>query len=124
MAVGAIEPAFWNELLEKLGLDAGKVPLQSDRTKWPQMRSQMQDVFAEHTQAHWTSVFEGSDACVSPILDREQCMSDQHNVARGMFTDDGMPMPAPILCSTPGRPGYAGNSGDGDLLANAEEVGW
>ena len=124
MAVGAIEPAFWSELLEKLGLDAAEVPAQSDRTKWPELRSLMRDVFAKHTQAHWTRVFEGSDACVSPILDREQCMSDRHNVARGMFTEDGMPTPAPILCSTPGRPGYAGKSGDGELLASVENVRW
>ena len=125
MAVGAIEAQFWRELLEILGLDPLMIPEQRDRSKWPELRELLTLKFAEQTQEYWIEQFDGSDACVSPVLDRTQSMEDPHNVARSMYTEDGMPNPSPRLSRTPGfAAATRSSSGDGSTLKAIEDVGW
>ena len=67
MAVGALEPAFYDELLGRLGID----PADGDRndpSSWPALRQRIADAFATRTRDEWTEVFAGSDACVAPVL--------------------------------------------------------
>jgi alpha-methylacyl-CoA racemase len=96
VAVGAIEPRFFEALLRGLGLDPGVVGDQSDRTCWPEMRSLLGARFLEHDRHHWESVFSGSDACVAPVLDLVEARTHPHNAHRGTFVDvDGVSQPAP-----------------------------
>jgi alpha-methylacyl-CoA racemase len=96
MAVGALEPKFYGELLDKLGLRPDDLPPQADRERWPELRERLEAVFRTRTRAEWTDVFEGSDACVAPVLGLSEARAHPHNRARGTFTlVDGSPQPAP-----------------------------
>ena len=60
--------------------------------------------FATRTQAEWTEVFEGTDACVGPILPITEAMDHPHLAAREVFVEaDGIrqPAPAPRFSRTP-----------------------
>ncbi|HUY47698.1 MAG TPA: CaiB/BaiF CoA-transferase family protein [Streptosporangiaceae bacterium] len=104
VAVGALEPKFYAELLIRLGLDTAGLPSQYDRSGWPALRAQFTRVFAERTQAEWAAVFDGSDACVAPVLSMADAPGHPHNAARGTFIDVGgvvQPAPAPRFSRTP-----------------------
>ena len=105
MAVGAVEKRFYDELIQRLGLAKDALPGQNDRARWDELRARLAAVFATKTREEWTRVFEGSDACVSPVLDMEECVDDPHIVARETFKRrDGViePGPAPRFSRTPG----------------------
>ena len=67
MAVGALEPQFYAELLDRLGL-TGEAPDRDDPENWPRLRELLAETFRQRTQQEWTEVFSGSDACVAPVL--------------------------------------------------------
>ncbi|MCP2624966.1 CaiB/BaiF CoA transferase family protein [Mycolicibacterium smegmatis] len=108
MAVGAIEPQFYAELLKGLGLDGADLPAQNDISRWPELREVFTKAFAAHDRAHWTKVFEGTDACTTPVLSFAEVLDEPHVVERNTFYDDEgnlQPMPAPRFSRTqPGRP--------------------
>lgn len=104
VAVGALEPPFYAELLDRLGLDPDEWP-QGDAARWPAQRAELARIFASRTRDEWEEVFAGSDACVAPVLDLEEARSHPHLEARGTFIDVGrtpQPAPAPRLSRTPG----------------------
>lgn len=103
MAVGAVEPQFYDELIRLLGITA---PDRHDLANWPELRKVLAEAFAQRTQADWNEVFEGSDACVTPVL--PLAAEHPHLVARGIFLDkDGVrqPAPAPRFSRTPSELG-------------------
>ena len=102
IAVGALEPAFFAVLVDRLGL-AG-VPDQLDRERWPQMQKMFSAAFQERTQAQWVEEFAGSDGCVAPVRSLSAAPDDPHLQARGTFVEiDGVvqPAPAPRFARTP-----------------------
>lgn len=106
MAVGAIEGRFYRELLDGLGLDSEELPQQNDKSRWPEIQARFAEVFRSRTRDEWTLLFEGRDACVSPVLGLDEVEANPHHRARGsMVRLDGMiqPTPAPRLSHTPGR---------------------
>jgi alpha-methylacyl-CoA racemase len=105
VAVGAIEPQFYAELLDGLGLDPAAVPDRHDPANRPALRSLFASTFATRTRDEWAAVFVGRDACVSPVLGLTEAPADPHLVARQTFTHlDGVvhPSPAPRFSATPG----------------------
>ena len=68
LSVGAIEKRFYAELVEKLGLGKAELPKQHDRKGWPVLRERFTAAIASRTRDEWERVFEGSDACVAPVL--------------------------------------------------------
>ena len=108
VSVGAIEPQFYAELIEKLGLDPATLPGQNDMARWPELRAILTETFARHDRDHWAGVFSGSDACVTPVLSFAEIETEPHNTERGGFyTEAGsvFPMPAPRFSRTqPGKP--------------------
>jgi alpha-methylacyl-CoA racemase len=95
MAVGALEPQFYAELLDALGLDPAHWP-QQDRSRWAELSRGLEAVFAARTRADWEAVFEGRDACVTPVLSLGEAAASAELRARGTFVDwDGLPQPAP-----------------------------
>jgi alpha-methylacyl-CoA racemase len=102
MAVGAIERKFYVELLDRLGLDES-ADEQNDPATWPLLRSRLSEVFATRTQSHWCDVFEGSDACVSPVRTLVGALEDPQIAARQTITVKGYQQPghAPRFPSHP-----------------------
>jgi alpha-methylacyl-CoA racemase len=99
MAVGAIEPQFYDELIRLLAVEA---PDRYDPANWPALHKLLTETFAQRTQAEWTEVFDSTEACVSPVL--RPAATHPHLVARGTFVDkDGVrqPAPAPRFSRTP-----------------------
>lgn len=104
MAVGAVEARFYAELLEKLGLADAELPKQHDREGWPVLRERFAAVFAERTREEWCRVFDGSDACVAPVLGFSEAPGHPQHRARESFVEfDGVvqPAPAPRFSQTP-----------------------
>jgi crotonobetainyl-CoA:carnitine CoA-transferase CaiB-like acyl-CoA transferase len=123
VTVGALEPNFYRELLERLGLDGdpGFVD-QYDRARWPEQRDQLAALFRTRSRDAWCELFEGSDACFAPVLDFDEAPAHPHNAARATFVEqDGrlQPAPAPRFSATPGEPGMPPRPGEhsAELLA-------
>ncbi|NWK96285.1 carnitine dehydratase [Sphingobium lactosutens] len=103
VAVGAIEPQFWRILCQRLEAPAF---VSQDRSAWTATTAWLEATFASRTAAHWTALFEGSDACVVPVLTLEEARRHPHNVARRSMTEVAgllQPQAAPRLTRTPGR---------------------
>ncbi|HZD68922.1 MAG TPA: CaiB/BaiF CoA-transferase family protein [Actinomycetes bacterium] len=104
LAVGALEPRFYTELVTRLGLDASQLPAQADRDRWPQLRERLAAVFRTRTSAEWCELFDGSDACVAPVLAPDEAPDHPHNRARSTFVPVGGSLqaaPAPRFSRTP-----------------------
>lgn len=131
MAVGALEPAFYAEFLDRLGLGPHELPPREDPTRWAELREQIAARFRTRTRDEWSDAFAGSDACVAPVLSLTEAPRHPHLAARGTFVEhDGrvQPAPAPRFSATPGavrtppaRPGAhaAEVARDWDLPAHA-----
>ncbi|WP_238963463.1 CaiB/BaiF CoA-transferase family protein [Mycobacterium paraintracellulare] len=107
VAVGALEPEFFAELLRLLEIDPGTLGPQRERAGWPAMRDALSDKFRKETRDHWSRVFSESDACVTPVLTTTEAMNDPQMQARNVFIDvDGVrqPAPAPHFSRTPAAP--------------------
>jgi alpha-methylacyl-CoA racemase len=112
VAVGAIEPQFYAALLDGLGLASDDLAPQHDRDRWPQTKARFATVFATRTRDDWAARFDGTDACVTPVLSFGEVRGHPHVAARGTVTErDGRPQaaPAPRFSRTPaellGQPG-------------------
>jgi alpha-methylacyl-CoA racemase len=100
MAVGPLEPPFYAEMLSGLGLNPAELPGQYDRDHWPELRRRLAGAFAARTRTEWEDVFDGTDACVTPVLSLSEAPEHPHNAARRVF--DGpvghrLPNPAPRI---------------------------
>jgi alpha-methylacyl-CoA racemase len=95
MAVGSLEPQFYDELVKGLGL-AGELPDRYDFERHEELRAALAARFKERTQAEWAEVFDGTDACCTPILPLTEAAEHPHLRARGTYvTRDGQLQPAP-----------------------------
>jgi alpha-methylacyl-CoA racemase len=104
MAVGANEPQFYALLLEGLGFQPDEFPSRTERTNWPTIHERFATVFATRTRDEWTHHFEGSDACVTPVLSMTEAPTHAHLRARRSFAQwNGAPTPgaAPRFDATP-----------------------
>jgi alpha-methylacyl-CoA racemase len=96
LAVGAIERRFYEELIERLGLAGKDLPKQHDRKRWPELKERIAAAIATRTRDEWEKIFEGSDACVAPVLAMGEVDKHPQNVARSTFVKrDGVLQPAP-----------------------------
>ena len=110
IAIGAIEPQFWRIVCRRLDAPAF---VSQERSAWAQTTTWLEGTFASRPAAHWAALFEGSDACVIPVLTLAEARHHPHNRHRGLYAvGDGIPqpVPAPRLDRTPGRIGTAQDS--------------
>ncbi|GAA3633460.1 CaiB/BaiF CoA-transferase family protein [Kineosporia mesophila] len=117
VAVGALEPAFYAQLLDGLGITPDELPDRADRGSWPILRERFTAAFARHDLAHWRDVFDGSDACVTPVLSMTEALDDPHLRAHGTHLEiHGVPQPGPaprFSRTPPGNPAPPASSGIG-----------
>ncbi len=137
VAIGAIEPQFHALLLSRLGLDPAEfargvghaAASYEDLVEriWPKLKARLAEAIASHTRDELQALFEGTDACVTPVLGLEEAMHHPHNVSREVFIDvDGAPQnaPAPRFSRTPPaapRTAQHGREASGAVLA---EIGY
>jgi alpha-methylacyl-CoA racemase len=106
VAVGALEPQFTANLLDRLGISADDELRNGNgsRELWPALTSRLAGIFRTRTRDEWCAILTG-DCCVAPVLSLAEAPGHEHNVARGAFVDrDGVvqPAPTPRFDRTPG----------------------
>jgi alpha-methylacyl-CoA racemase len=95
MSVGALEPQFYDVFVDLLGIRE-EAPDRYDFDRAEELRSIIAARFLELTQAEWAKVFDGTDACVAPILPMSEAVHHPHIKERGTFVEkDGLLQPAP-----------------------------
>jgi alpha-methylacyl-CoA racemase len=106
IAIGPIEPQFWMEFLNKLGIDPTDPDISQDRDDWPATTRKLEKIFSQQDLLYWCSVFAQSDACVAPVLTADEAAAHPHHEARGSFLSNGsliQAAPAPRFSRTPGQ---------------------
>ncbi len=118
MAMGPIEAPFFAEFVERVGASSQWLQWHADPRCWGQLREAITELFLSQPQSHWVALFEGSDACVSPVLPFWQAHEHPHAQARGSFVEiDGLVQPAPTPrfsrtpAQTPTAPAGKGEDG-------------
>ncbi|HEX2174689.1 MAG TPA: CaiB/BaiF CoA-transferase family protein [Nocardioidaceae bacterium] len=102
MALGALEPHFYDHFLARFGVD--DLPDRHDPQQWPVLRERIARRFAELTQEEWTEIYDGTDACVAPVLTFGEAAKTAHLSARGTYVEHHgvvQPAPAPRFSRTP-----------------------
>lgn len=104
VAVAALEPEFFGQLLAGLELDPAEVPAQYDVTGWPRLRELIGERIARRTRDEWAEIFAGTDACVAPVLSAAEAPEHPQLVAREVFVNRygvRQPAPAPRFAGAP-----------------------
>ncbi|GGS30676.1 alpha-methylacyl-CoA racemase [Streptomyces humidus] len=104
VAVGAIEPRFYDALCAQLGLDAADLPDRADQANWPALRDRIAEALRTRPRDHWAKVFADQDACVVPVLTPEEAAEHPALRERATFTEVAgrpQPSPAPRFSRTP-----------------------
>ncbi len=114
VAVAPLEPEFYSEFIDRLGLDgeryapAGFRFGRMDRSRWDELKAELAALFRTRSRDEWCALLEGSDACFAPVLGLSEAPQHPHNAARGTFiTVDGLTQNAPaprFSRSVPGQP--------------------
>jgi alpha-methylacyl-CoA racemase len=105
VAVGAIEPQFYAELLRLLEIPADEMP-QWDRARWPEFKQRLAEIFAGRTRDEWAALLEPAEACATAVLGLTEAPQHPHVVARSTFVEHAgvvQPAPAPRFSRTPGE---------------------
>ncbi|CAN5361656.1 CaiB/BaiF CoA-transferase family protein [soil metagenome] len=124
IAIGAIEPAFYTVLLERLGLtDDVAFQDQMSASRWPDLAARLTALFKTRTRAEWCEILEATDACFAPVLTMSEAPSHQHNRQRRTFVTVGgvvQPAPAPRFsvdpAPTPRAPSTVAGEDTSDVL--------
>ncbi len=134
VAVGALEPQFYAQMLGILGLSPDSEPPQMDRSQWPETRRRYAAIFRTRRRDEWVALAEPTDACLAPVLSLQEAAAHPHNVARGTFVDPGgvvQPAPAPRFLhrgagqpASPRWPGEGGREALEDWGVSPERIEW
>lgn len=96
VSIGSLEPKFFAELVQRIGLDTSYLKRQYDRRCWPEMRADITRLIAAKTRDEWSTLLEGTDVCFAPVLRIDEVAQHPHAVARGGYIDlNGITQPAP-----------------------------
>ncbi len=115
ISIGSLEPKFYAELIQVLGLGGEDLPDRMDRANWPLLRDRFAEIFKTKTRGEWREILEGSDVCFAPVLSMSEAPDHPQLKSRGTFTEVAgviQPRPAPLYSRThpksprpPCRPG-------------------
>ncbi len=104
VAIGSIEPQFYQLLLEKTGMSDPDFAAQMDRNKWPDLKGKLMQAFRTKTRDEWCAIMEATDVCFAPVLSMAEAPYYRHNAERQTFVEiEGVmqPAPAPRFSVTP-----------------------
>jgi alpha-methylacyl-CoA racemase len=133
LAVAALEPKFYAELVRRAGLDPqrfggrGMAAIPVADPEWPALRAELAAVFRTRTRAEWCALLEGTDACVTPVLTPDEAATHPHHAARGSFVSVGgveQHAPAPRFSATAPAAPRAPVAPGADTRALLEESGY
>lgn len=111
VSIGPIEPRFYQQLIERVGLAGEDLPGQNDPAGWAPLRERFAALFKTRTRDEWCAALEGTDACFAPVLSALEAPAHPQNVARGNFVEiDGVVQPAPAPRFSRTRPEVAGSA--------------
>jgi alpha-methylacyl-CoA racemase len=105
ISIGANESRFWRNAVDLLGLSGTELPDQHDQSRWPELKELLAERFRTRTRDEWTTLAEGRQACISPVLSFGEAPNHPHARARDTFVDvqgTVQPAPAPRFSRTPG----------------------
>lgn len=118
VAVAALEPEFYRQLLAGLGVQDVDPAQQFERAGWPRAKERIAAAFRGRDRDEWCRCFDGTDACVTPVLTMEEAADHPHNVARGLYRRDAAgalhPAPAPRFLDVPPAKGATAGAASGD----------
>ena len=126
VAVGAIEPQFYAELLSRAEISDPQFQAQHDSTHWPEMKEKLAAVLKTKTRDEWDTVMAGSDACFAPVLTMVEAPQYAANNERSVYTNVGgmiHPSPAPRFARTPSEIRHGTRSLGNDTVSVLEGVG-
>ena len=107
VALGAIEPKFYNALAQILGLDpVSDKEQQMDKSRWPKLKEELSTIFITKTRDEWCNIMENKDVCFTPVLTITESYEHPHMKARKTFLKSKNriePAPAPRFSRTPGQ---------------------
>ena len=127
VSIGALEPQFFAIVVEKLGLEEGWNAWRMDKDRWAELTRILEGIFAGKTRDEWNELFEGSDACVAPVLDWDEAPRHPHMAARGVYMQRAgvtQAAPAPRFSRTASQVSDGVHSGDSDVPAILGEIGF
>ncbi|GAC68237.1 CaiB/BaiF CoA transferase family protein [Gordonia soli] len=128
VAVGCVEPQFYAQMLEILGLaDEPDLPFQYDLDNAEKLRERLAEVFSTRPRDEWTELFHHSDACVTPVLSPWEAAEHPHNAMRGSFVRVGdieQPAPAPRFSRTPAADPTPGSTPGADTESVLAALGY
>lgn len=103
IALGSIEPKFYQLLIDKAGLDPELFRDQMNKDKWPTLKETLGEAIKTKTRDQWCQLMEGTDVCFAPVLSFEEAPAHPHNQARNTYIEIGgttQPAPAPRFSRT------------------------
>lgn len=127
ISIGSIEPQFYNQLLEVAELPREAFAQQMDRSRWPELKQTIAEVFLQKTRDEWCELMEGTDICFAPVLDLKEAQNHPHNLARQTYVEVGgikQPAPAPRFSRTAPSVQHAARPYGADTDAVLAEAGY
>jgi alpha-methylacyl-CoA racemase len=98
VAVGALEPKFYRELLAVTGLANRLDPADQYREdSWPAMAQALSERFRERRRDDWAATAEGRDCCLSPVLDFAEAAAHPQLIANQLFTPGEFAQPGAVI---------------------------
>ena len=132
ISVGAIEPQFYQLLLQHAGIEDPGFKDQLDPKKWPSLKEKITEVFKTKSRDDWCRIMEGTDICFAPVLSLDEAPDHPHNRERKTFVEvEGVIQPAPTprfsqtppeLKSSPPTPGEHTKAVLGEFGFSADEI--
>jgi alpha-methylacyl-CoA racemase len=126
VAIGAIEPQFYRELLARAEISDPQFQAQHDTAQWPELKQKLGEVFKTKTRDEWDALMAGSDACFAPVLTMVEAASYGANTERSVYTDvEGLthPAPAPRFSRTPSQIRHGTQALGADTVSVLENSG-
>ncbi|SDL94228.1 CaiB/BaiF CoA transferase family protein [Maricaulis salignorans] len=105
VSIGPLEPQFYAQLMDKLGIDPASMPPSWTSEDWAAAKARLAAIFLGKTRDEWCALLEGSDVCFAPVLNYEESPDHPHMAQRGVYVEiDGVRQaaPAPRFSRTPG----------------------
>ena len=126
VAIGAIEPQFYAELLARAEVTDPEFQAQHDAAQWPELKQKLGEVFKTKTRDEWDTLMAGSDACFAPVLTMVEATAYSANTERLVYTDvEGLthPAPAPRFSRTPSQIRHGTQALGADTVSVLEDSG-